>query len=84
MQAVLWYHIDVVSMVLSRRAGTLHDINWQSYEGIVMYWMLAYGKAHHGWTKAVKKYQESMTNKCKPNHWVNVKARLSHKATSMV
>ena len=50
MAAALWYHTDVVAMLLSRRAGTQHDVDWQSYEGTVTCWLLAYGKAHHGWT----------------------------------
>ena len=50
MEAALWYHTDVVGVLLSRRAGTPHDVDLQSYEGIVMCWLLAYGNAHHGWT----------------------------------
>ena len=51
MEAALWYHTDVVGMLLSRREGTQHDVDWESYEGVLTYWLLAYGRAHHGWTK---------------------------------
>ena len=53
MEAALWYHTDVVGMLLSKRAGTQHDLDWQSYEGVVTYWLLAYGKAHHRWTSEI-------------------------------
>ena len=28
MEAALWYHTDVVNTLLSRRAGTPHDVDW--------------------------------------------------------
>ena len=43
MEAALGCHTDVVVMQLSRRTGTQHDVDWQSYEGIMTYWLLAYG-----------------------------------------
>ena len=51
MEAALWYHTDVVSTLLRRRAGTAHDVDWQSYEGKMTCWLLKYVKTHPGWTK---------------------------------
>ena len=48
------------------------------------YWLLAYGKAHPGWTKQVNWHVELWTNARRPNRWVNAKAMYSREARSMV
>ena len=84
MEAALRYHTDVVGMLLSRREGTQHAVDWQSYEGVVTCWLLAFGRAHHGWINEFDSCLEGWTNKRKPNRWMNTWLRLSREAGSVV
>ena len=58
MEAALWFHTKAVNILLNKRADTKYALDLESYEGIVVYTLLAYGNAHPGWTRLVAKCQK--------------------------